>query len=435
MRIYLFMHGLAQHFGPGSQMVVLARELQTRNHDVHVVIEQPVAENNQYLRALQTAGIPIYMPGRFLAWLERHSRFNEIMWLFLSPVRLIVTLLDMLIRGRDFERAWRGVRGRFERLFPPTKFAQPCRWGAWLALSKLHKRFPADVVHSMSGMGGVFRWATHTNVPLVYTESAVATLEFGIDWWSDLRRDISSVTFIVAISKIVAKSVYTHLGYTGPIQIIPIMLYGLLQSKETNYSLDKIPQQSNFTIGVAARLDPLKGHCYLIEAIPSILACCHGCINIQFQFVGDGPNKADLLRQIETLGISANVELLGHCDAEKMAAFWRAIDLFVLPTLWEGTPVVLLEAMVYAKPIVASRVGGVPEIVEDGVTGILIPPATPDALANAICELLRQPDRMQAMGRAGRQRFESMYHVDVVMPQLLAAYQETVAKHQVRHRK
>jgi glycosyltransferase involved in cell wall biosynthesis len=124
--------------------------------------------------------------------------------------------------------------------------------------------------------------------------------------------------------------------------------------------------------------------------------------SIQFLVVGDGERREALERLTAELGLGASVRYLGwRRDLERVYA-----DAWVvtLTSCNEGSPVSLIEAMAAAPPVVATRVGGVPDLVESGVTGCLVPPDDPDALAAALVDLLRDPDRRQALGKAARER-------------------------------
>jgi glycosyltransferase involved in cell wall biosynthesis len=116
---------------------------------------------------------------------------------------------------------------------------------------------------------------------------------------------------------------------------------------------------------------------------------------------GEGPEHGALAAQIARRGLGARVRLLGH--VQDMAGFMSAIDIFALSSLWEGLPHVVMEAMACERPVVAARVGGVEELVQDPATGILVQPRSPEALAGPLLRLMEASGERLAMGRKGRE--------------------------------
>ncbi|PLL13608.1 colanic acid biosynthesis glycosyltransferase WcaL [Tabrizicola sp. TH137] len=133
------------------------------------------------------------------------------------------------------------------------------------------------------------------------------------------------------------------------------------------------------------------------------------------RIIGDGPLRAPLTDQIAALGLQGKVQLLGPMPQEHLAAALEEASLVTLPCIItpdgdrDGLPTVLLEAMAKALPVVTTTVTGGPEIVADGITGLLVPPGSPAALATALGSLIDDPARAQRMGRLGRQRAESLF--------------------------
>jgi glycosyltransferase involved in cell wall biosynthesis len=169
-----------------------------------------------------------------------------------------------------------------------------------------------------------------------------------------------------------------------------------------------------------ARLDGQKGHTYLLQAAQRIP-------EVDLVFVGDGPRRMELECQARALGLGDRVHFLGfRSDVPDLLA---ACDMFVLPSLWEGLPLAVLEAMAARKPVVATAIGGTDETVAHGVTGILVPPADPAALANAIRSLVADPEASRRLGEAGRARVEHEFSVETMMARVEAVYQDLLGPH------
>jgi len=169
----------------------------------------------------------------------------------------------------------------------------------------------------------------------------------------------------------------------------------------------------------AGRMTEQKGYHHLLDAIPAVIAACP---EARFVWAGDGPLATDLSSEIERRGLSDVVQPLGwRSDVRDLLA---AADLFVLPSLFEGLPLVVLEALAAGTPIVATRVGGIPEAITDGVQGRLVAPADSAALASAIIEALTQPEQTARRVAAGRARFAAAFGVE-----RMARETETVYRH------
>lgn len=177
-------------------------------------------------------------------------------------------------------------------------------------------------------------------------------------------------------------------------------------------------------IGVVARLAPEKGHRHLVAAAPTIL---QQLPKTRFVFVGTGRSRPELEAQIRQLDMADRFHLTGF--REDVPKLLQAFDLFVLcPTDGESLGTSILEAFLSGKPVVATDVGGVRESVIDGVTGRLVPPAQPEALAEACIEMLKNPELAATMARAGRARVEAMFTPETIASQTEAVYQKVIAQ-------
>ena len=157
-------------------------------------------------------------------------------------------------------------------------------------------------------------------------------------------------------------------------------------------------------VGTVCLLEKRKGLMTWIEAMPLVL---QQMPSVRFAVVGDGPLGAWMARRAQALGIADHIAFLGW--RQDVADLMWSFDLFVLPSLRESFGLVLLEAMASRCPLVASRVDGIPEVVQDGETGLLVPPADPVALAQAVLRLLQDPPLAARLAQAGRERVERCF--------------------------
>ncbi len=184
-----------------------------------------------------------------------------------------------------------------------------------------------------------------------------------------------------------------------------------------------IPPDAPLLTTVAV-LRPAKGIQYMIAALPAVLEAVP---ETRYLVVGGGEHENALKELARSHGVAERVIFTGvRNDIPDLLAI---SDLFVLPTLGEALPTVLAEAMAAQKPIVVSKVGGVPEMVEHGRNGLLVPPTDPASLAEACLQLLQNPDQAQAMGRAGQEIVERRFNIRRQGQHLGDLYQELLIKH------
>jgi glycosyltransferase involved in cell wall biosynthesis len=172
-------------------------------------------------------------------------------------------------------------------------------------------------------------------------------------------------------------------------------------------------------VGNVAALTGHKDHATLLEAAAAVKARQP---DVRFVIVGDGDLRGELEEKSRGLGVADRVVFAGFRD--DLDRLMPAFTVFCLSSHMEGLGTSLLDAMAFSRPIVATAAGGIPEAVEDGVTGRVVPPRDPQALADALVEMLGDPGRLQAMGAAGRARFEERFTADRMVDETLAVYAE-----------
>jgi glycosyltransferase involved in cell wall biosynthesis len=182
------------------------------------------------------------------------------------------------------------------------------------------------------------------------------------------------------------------------------------------------PQPGRLIVLTAGRLSPDKGFNVLIDAIPAVLARVP---ETRWIICGDGPQRAELEQQVSTAGLSGVVAFAGFRD--DLDHWMPNTDLFVLPSFTEGLPNVLLEAHAAGVPVVATAVGGTPELIVHNETGLLVHAGDSDALADSMAHLLSDDARREAMGNAARNRVREHFTFDVQACGYLELFKEFFA--------
>ncbi|MBF0447533.1 MAG: TIGR03088 family PEP-CTERM/XrtA system glycosyltransferase [Magnetococcales bacterium] len=171
-----------------------------------------------------------------------------------------------------------------------------------------------------------------------------------------------------------------------------------------------------FIIGTVGRLWSVKDQANLLRAFAQLLVLAgEQAHRLRLVIIGDGPQRAEIEALAQALKISAQLWISGWRD--DVPALLRGMDLFALPSLAEGTPLTILEAMAAGLPVVATQVGGVADLVENGVTGQLVPASDPQALARALNGYFINPEKASEQGRAGRKRYLELFTLDKMVDQ------------------
>jgi glycosyltransferase involved in cell wall biosynthesis len=173
----------------------------------------------------------------------------------------------------------------------------------------------------------------------------------------------------------------------------------------------------DLVLGAVGRLEEQKGHGHLLAALPELQGRIPGLVVL---IVGEGREEENLKRQVRELKLPGTVRFLG--TRRDLPEIFRALDIFVHPSLWEGLPLALLKAMGAGLPVVATRVSGSREAVENGVNGCLVDPGDHEALARAILELHRHPEARQRLGEAALRTVIERYSLEAMLQKLEELY-------------
>ena len=283
------------------------------------------------------------------------------------------------------------------------------------ALKKLLAEHDFDLVHAhMYASAAAAALATrHRSEPLVLTEHSQAA------WRGRTARLCSRLLYrraarIIAVSDQIRRRLIDQDCVPDTrIDVIPNALPKL--EREPFASVPH--ERPGPVVGVVARLQPEKGVVYVLRAATQVVK--HQP-RARFVIVGDGPERARLTNLAAQLGLAAHVIFLGfRPDATSMIP---SFDVLAVPSLSEGTPLVVLEGMAAGVPLVASAVGGIPEQVRHGEQGLLVPPQNPDALAQALLAVLGDRALGQRLGAAGRARVATHYAYPAMLRRTLAVY-------------
>ena len=395
---------LADAGGVEQSLVTLSEELVRRGCHVWLYSCQRVRRDNQYARALRKLGVDIASPPRTVAGIANvpaEVRDRLVSWALalLAPALGAVSLVDAVIRRRSVHRSLAGVRGRARELLARAIPYDRLRY-RWLV--RRVRRLRPDVLHVHGYGGGLvpeggIEAARRSETPIVYTEHGVP--------WPDLcsrpalARTLEHVRVIIAVSAAAARGLAAYCGVRGEIRVIRHIV-------PDPWPGDGIPRQARpggVTVTCVAMLRPPKGHAVLLAAAARTLEEHPGT---RLVLVGDGPLRAALERQATGLGIGDRVVFVGAVDHSRVEEILVASDIFVLPSLCEPLGIAVIEAMALGLPVIATRAGGIPDLIDDRGTGLLVRPGDADSLAQALCEMIETPDLRVRLGGAARRRYE-----------------------------
>jgi glycosyltransferase involved in cell wall biosynthesis len=183
-----------------------------------------------------------------------------------------------------------------------------------------------------------------------------------------------------------------------------------------------LESKDGLIVGYVGRLAPEKGLHYLLRAAKAILNILP---SVSFVLCGEGPERSSLQALASQLNIEKNVFFLGQ--RSDIPDLYSSFDVAVLPSLTEGTPLAILEAMAAKRPIVASRVGGIPKIIEDERSGLLVEPGNAKELEAALLRLLRSSEQRLCLGQAGFDIVQSQYSSKMMAQLYLSVYSEVIS--------
>jgi glycosyltransferase involved in cell wall biosynthesis len=323
--------------------------------------------------------------------------------------------------GRGLRTALRlrgeGPRALMWQLFYFGQAVVLWRYCKRAGLRHIHAHFAnvgADVALLAAVVGGPgWRWSFTMHGP---------TELYDVSWFR-LGAKVESAAFVVCISDF-ARSQLMGLVDAEHWDKLTVVHCGVDTTALAARPSDGARAEGPISVLCVGRLVPIKGQLVLLEAVAELVRGAH---DVRVVLVGAGPMHDALAAAARRLGIEERVELTGPLGHPEVLERIRAADIFCLPSFAEGVPVVLMEAMALGVPVVTTRVMGIPELVEDGASGLLVAPGSRDDLVVSLRRLIEDRALGHALGAAGRQRVESGYALARSAAQLHAVFEEYVA--------
>lgn len=287
-----------------------------------------------------------------------------------------------------------------------------------LKIANLIRREKPDIVHA-----NLFQAEFFTNIALLLLKTFLKVRPFSdtmsfpvfVTTWHNMedflenrflarivKFNLERADQVIAISDAVADYLSAKTGFSR--EKITRIHYGFNLTKDRPWRQGQpLAKEGDLVLGMIARYAPQKGHIYLIEAMPEILK---EVPNVKFYFVGSDEKgiKDNLKERAKELGVEKNIIFADF--SPDPVGLMSQFDIFVLSSLWEGFGLVLLEAMSVGRPIVATNVGPIPEIIQDGKNGFLVSPRDSKKLAEKIIILLKDKNLREKMGNAGKERLK-----------------------------
>jgi glycosyltransferase involved in cell wall biosynthesis len=292
-----------------------------------------------------------------------------------------------------------------------------------------------DILHTHGGVAGLFgRWAARKCPPsvLIHTLHGIHYLHYRNPLWRHffilLERYFARWTdALIFVSR--ADWNKGQEKRLAPREKMFVIENGIdfsafiLEREKASVGLELGIDAGHPLVGTVARLHRQKGLPYLIKAAKKIFARLP---KVKVLIVGEGPERKKLERLIRKMGLAESVRLLG--ERKDAARILSSLDIFILPSLWEGLPYALLEAGAYGKAVVASDVEGIDELIEDGETGILVEPKNSRVLADSIVRLLEEEDFRRRIGENLRRSLLPRYTLSRMVQQTQELYLRLIEK-------
>lgn len=323
--------------------------------------------------------------------------------LFFSKLRIFKALSETFLYGRV---GFRGPLRQIAYLLEALALLAICRERV---IDHIHVHFgtnPATVAHLSKLLGGP-----------TYSLTVHGPVEFDQPHSQRLGIKCDAALFTLAISSYCRSQLYRWVSVEA---WRSLHIVGCSVGEEWFDASRPIPAESKEIVAIG-RLDEQKGQLLLVDALADALA--KGA-DLSLAIIGDGPFRSRIQVRIDELGLNRRIKLMGWADAELIRSQLTAARALVLPSFAEGLPVVIMESMALQRPVIASRIAGIPELVRDGKEGWLITPGDRDALAESLIRLsTTSVAALDAMGRAAQDRVRERHHTGRIVEKIDELFQ------------
>jgi colanic acid/amylovoran biosynthesis glycosyltransferase len=354
---------------------------------------------------------------------ERHEHTNTVQIKALPVLRLVSTILGLTMRHPRAVLATVRAAVRDRGLDLGARLTALFQVGEALVVFADCRRHDITHVHAHFGQAPA-------NVAWFTTEFAHRV---GASEWSfsytihgpqdcltegdrTLRRKVAAATVVMSVSDYTAAQL---------VRRVDPALWDKVQVVRCGVDLEAatLPvERDDSSVLMVARISPEKGH---VVAVAALAQLRQRGIDARLRLVGPGDPEVAVLPAARLQGVDDLIDHVGPLDPASVADEFQRAAVFALPSFAEGLPIVVMESMVNGCPVVASGISGIPELVDHGVTGLLVPPARPDLLADGLAELLTDPSKRRRMAEAGRRRVAELHDGEGQIDRLVEVFQST----------
>ena len=419
-----------QDFGGLEEYAVnLAIGLKQQGHEVLYMSAAWVNPENQYADRLRNSSIRLVQPPKWIShlasdWITKEHILHATM-LFLNPLTFLMGLGLSILKRRAPRQAWTSAYNWTKGLLMDNIIGYDYRKHvARILLNLWNVRWHPDVLHIQgytTSLLFAIDWAYSKGVPVAYEEHQTPDPQF--NWWKGFESTINKANRVIAVSEKSAEGLRNVCKVTRPIVVRNPLLpdpYREDQLMEVSRSNDRV-----FTITTVARLYVTKGLTYLLDAAALVK---EKYPDVVFKVYGEGELRGELIKKAEMLGLDGDNIFSGSFTTRaELTRILMQTDIFLLSSILEGQPLAIVEAMAHGCPVISTAVGGVPELITDGVNGLLCPPEKPQCLADKIYLLLEDEKLRQRLGNASRAFYKkSPFGVRAAAEHFLSVYGEMI---------